>query len=72
MTLNHLVEGSNPRGSAMWSGFFSGGVQLEVWDNRPGGKVVKEFTDPFTAEKYVFVEFEKTPGVQYKFIAPEA
>lgn len=49
----------------MWNGFFSG--ILEEWDNQPGGKVVKRFQED--GIKYVYVEFEKSPGKWYLYYA---
>lgn len=39
----------------------------EVWDNRPGGKIVDRLTE--NGVQYVMVEFEHSPGKQYKFLA---
>jgi hypothetical protein len=55
----------------MWNGMFLIGKATAVWDDQPGGKVVGEYTDPFTGTKYVLVEFEKSPGKLYVYYAKE-
>lgn len=39
-----------------------------VWDNSPGGSVIKRFKDQWDIE-YVIVEFDKTPGKYYVYYA---
>ena len=39
-----------------------GGV-TEVWDNQPGGTIIRQYTED--GIKYVVVEFENSPGVEY-------
>ena len=41
---------------------------LDVWDNRPGGKVIRRYSED--GYKYVVVEFENSPGDEYLFLAP--
>jgi len=55
----------------MWDGAFAPlNQQYRTWDNAPGGTVVERFKDAFSGVEYVLVEFEKSPGVRYKYLAP--
>ena len=38
------------------------------WDNQPGGTVVERYTAE-DGTKYVLVEFEKSPGQYYVYLA---
>lgn len=38
----------------------------EVWDDQPGGKIVKRWQED--GVKYVGVEFENSPGVIYTYL----
>lgn len=42
------------------------GDEYKVWDNQPGGKVVKRWQE--NGVKYVGVEFENSPGVIYTYL----
>lgn len=42
---------------------------LEVWDNEPGGTVVRRFQED--GVKYVEVEFKNSPGETYIYLAEE-
>ena len=41
----------------------------KVWDNQPGGKIVKRWQKDNV--KYVGVEFDNSPGVIYTYLAGE-
>ena len=51
----------------MFNGFIFGAT--EVWDDEPGGTVVKRFTQD--GEKYVYVEFKNSPGKWYLYLDNE-
>lgn len=46
---------------------FNDEPELKVWDNEPGGKVVRRYTED--GVKYVEVEFEGSPGKIYTYLA---
>ena len=41
-------------------------IDPKVWDNQPGGKIVKRWQED--GIKYVGVEFENSPGVVYTYL----
>lgn len=47
----------------------SGNGYYQVWDNQPGGRVVRRFQED--GVKYVAVEFENSPGEEYIYLAGE-
>jgi hypothetical protein len=46
---------------------FNDPTDYKVWDNEPGGTVVKRWTED--GVKYVGVEFENSPGIIYTYLA---
>ena len=42
--------------------------EIKVWDYQPGGKIVRRWQE--NGVKYVGVEFENSPGIEYKYLAP--
>lgn len=42
------------------------GDEILVWDNQPGGRVVKRWQE--NGVKYVGVEFENSPGEVYTYL----
>ena len=47
----------------------SGDGYYRVWDNEPGGRVIKRYQED--GVKYVVVEFKHSPGEEYTYLAGE-
>lgn len=60
VTLDDILNDTVPEEPASPHG------DLKVWDNQPGGKVVDRYQE--NGIKYVWVEFENSPGERYLYL----